>query len=61
MAKHTYGHTFGKQLTLLFIGLKLTHNIDWAWILIIAPFWASVVLYVLIDRITGNAAKWLMD
>lgn len=39
-------------LTLLLIGLKLTHNIDFSWYLVFAPLWipimfVSVVLMVL--------------
>lgn len=33
-------------LTLLFIGLKLTHYIDWSWLWVLAPTWipAAMVL-----------------
>ena len=28
-------------LTLLFIGLKLTHYIDWPWLWVLSPTWIS--------------------
>ncbi len=31
-------------LTILFIGLKLTDNIDWSWIWILCPIWIYVAL-----------------
>lgn len=30
--------TFLKAMTLLFIGMKLTHHIDWSWWLVWMPF-----------------------
>ena len=36
-------------LTLLFIGLKLTHYIDWSWVFIFMPLWfipASILLFL---------------
>lgn len=33
-------------LGLLFIGLKLTGAIDWAWIWVLAPFWVAALLIV---------------
>jgi hypothetical protein len=47
MAKQTnqpIGITFLSLLTLLFIGLKLTGQIDWSWWLILAPMWVPVAL-----------------
>jgi hypothetical protein len=33
-------------LGVLFVGLKLTHYIDWSWWWVTAPFWAPMVLLV---------------
>lgn len=33
---------------LLFLGLKLTNNIDWSWWWVTAPLWGGFVLTVLI-------------
>ena len=33
-------------LGLLFVGLKLTGNIDWAWFLVVLPFIADIALVV---------------
>lgn len=36
-------------LTVLFVGLKLTHYIDWSWIWVLSPLWigVAVVLFFL--------------
>jgi len=35
---------FIPMLTVLFIGLKLTHNIDWPWMLILLPLYILPLL-----------------
>lgn len=35
------GLGFAGGLTLLFVGLKLTHVIDWSWWWVTAPLWIS--------------------
>ena len=37
------GIGFGGLLTILFIGLKLTHYIDWPWVWVLFPLWGPVV------------------
>jgi hypothetical protein len=39
--------TFLDLLTLLFIGLKLGHVIDWSWIWILLPQWGVIVILLL--------------
>lgn len=34
-------------LTLLFVGLKLTHLIDWEWLWVLSPLWISFALWCL--------------
>ncbi len=34
-------------LLVLFVGLKLTHVIDWPWMAVTAPIWAPFSLFVL--------------
>jgi len=43
------GIGFTGLLTVLFIGLKLTHYIDWSWWWVLSPLWIStgIVLSVL--------------
>jgi len=36
---NSFGVGFGGLLTILFIGLKLTHVIDWTWIWVLSPLW----------------------
>lgn len=38
--------TFLQLLTLLFVGLKLTHVIDWSWWYVLMPLWLPVALYL---------------
>lgn len=33
------GISFIGLLTILFIGLKLTHNINWSWLWVLSPLW----------------------
>lgn len=42
------GITFLGLLTILFIGLKLTHYIHWSWLWVLSPLWlpTAVVLGV---------------
>lgn len=39
--------TFIDGLTLLFIGLKLTNNIDWSWIWVLSPEWIVFIIYII--------------
>lgn len=39
------GIGFFGLLTVLFIGLKLTHYIDWSWPWVIAPLWVPMVIF----------------
>lgn len=34
-------------LAVLFIGLKLTGEIDWSWVLVLAPIWVIPAFFVL--------------
>ena len=54
----TVGLGFVDGLTLLFIALKLTGQIDWNWIWVLSPIWISIsflavlaVVILLIGRI----------
>jgi hypothetical protein len=38
---------FLSMLTILFIGLKLTNQIDWSWILVLSPIWGTFVVVFL--------------
>ena len=37
---------FTALLTVLFIGLKLGHVIDWPWIWVLSPIWISLSLFL---------------
>ncbi len=45
---YTGGIGLGGGLFLLFLGLRLTDNIDWAWYWIAAPLWIPLGLALLI-------------
>lgn len=42
--KFDYGLLFVTLLTILIIGLKLTHQIDWSWWWVLSPMWIGVAL-----------------
>lgn len=41
--------TFIDGLTLLFIGLKLTNNINWSWIWVLSPEWIVLIIGIIIS------------
>lgn len=40
--------SFTGLLTILFIGLKLTHYIDWSWWWVLSPLWISFLVFIAI-------------
>ena len=42
------GLSFGGVLTLTFIILKLTGNIDWSWWWVLSPIWIPILLVVIV-------------
>ena len=38
------GISFTGALTVLFIGLKLTHVISWPWLWVLSPIWISLLI-----------------
>lgn len=54
------GIGFGGALAILFIGLKLTDNIDWSWWWVLSPLWiglgivAVVLLIAVIVAMISN-------
>lgn len=51
------GIGFFSALTLIFITLKLTGNIEWSWVWVLAPLWATVLLIVLLLLIVFIVSK----
>lgn len=47
----TVSFPFLGMLTLLFIGLKLTNQIQWSWFWVLAPLWAPIALLFLVIAI----------
>lgn len=43
-------------LGLLFIGLKLTGNIHWAWVWVVSPFWIPLAIVLSILLLAGILA-----
>jgi len=50
------GIGFAGLLTVLFIGLKLTHYIDWSWWWVLSPLWISTGIVLLIIAIIFSVA-----
>ena len=42
------GIGFVGLLTILFIGLKLTHYIDWSWWWVLSPLWISAIIVLVV-------------
>lgn len=40
--------SFVGLLTLLFIGLKLCHVINWPWLWVLSPLWISFLLFIVL-------------
>ncbi len=51
------GIGFVGLLTILFIGLKLTNNIDWSWWWVLSPIWIVALLIVAIVGLAVVASK----
>lgn len=45
------GMGFISVLTLIFIVLKLTNNINWSWIWVLSPIWITTILLIIIFAI----------
>jgi hypothetical protein len=42
------GASAGDILTIMFIGLKITDQIDWPWTLVLSPIWIGVLISFII-------------
>lgn len=40
-------------LAVLFIGLKLTHYINWSWLWVLSPIWGPFVFVIILLAILG--------
>ena len=45
------GIGFSGALTVLFVGLKLTHVISWSWLWVLSPLWISALIGIAIITI----------
>ena len=50
------GIGFSGALTVLFVGLKLTHVISWPWLWVLSPLWISALIGIAILTIILIAA-----
>ena len=50
------GIGFSGALTVLFVGLKLTHVISWPWLWVLSPLWISALIAIAILTIILIAA-----
>jgi len=46
------------MLFVLFVGLKLTHNIDWSWWWVTAPLWGPLAIVAVIALIALGVFIW---
>ena len=52
------GIGFTSLLTVLFVGLKLTHYIDWSWWWVLSPLWLPVVISLPIVILVALFMGW---
>lgn len=50
----TGGIGFFGILTIIFVVLKLTHNIDWSWVWVLAPLWLPFVFWIIFFVVLGS-------
>jgi len=53
------GLSFSSVLLVVFIGLKLTHVIDWSWWWVLSPLWIGFGLFLLVGAFMGVIAAWV--
>lgn len=59
MANHSSGIGFCGALTVLFVGLKLTHQIAWSWVWVLSPLWMQLVLVAALTALCEILKKWV--
>ena len=52
------GTGFVGLLTILFIALKLTNNIDWSWWWVLSPLWITAAIALVVIAIAAVIAVW---
>ncbi len=45
---HSGGVGFAGLLTVLFVGLKLTGNINWSWWWVLSPVWITTIIVIVL-------------
>ena len=55
----TAGLGFAEALTLVFITLKLTGQIDWNWIWVLSPIWISISFLAVIFLVILLLDRWI--
>lgn len=51
------GMSLVSVLTVVFVVLKLTDNIDWSWWWVLSPLWISFAVYVALGIVVGVARE----
>jgi hypothetical protein len=53
------GFGLGSPVFVVFLVLKLTHQIDWSWWWVTAPLWVPVVALLAVFAVATVVAEWL--
>ena len=59
MANHSSGISFCGALTVLFVGLKLTHQIAWSWVWVLSLIWMQLILLAALIAFCEILKKWV--
>ena len=62
-SKRSSGYGITSILTLIFVVLKMTNNIDWSWIYVFSPIWFFLIVACISDNklhaFLENASRWM--
>lgn len=59
MERSSSGIGFCGALTVLFVGLKLTHQIAWSWVWVLSPLWMPLVLLAALIAFCEILQRWV--
>ena len=59
MKRSSSGISFCGALTVLFVGLKLTHQIAWSWVWVLSPLWMPLVFLIALIAFCELLQRWV--
>lgn len=53
------GGMFATMLAIMFIGLKITNNIDWSWWWVLSPMWIPPLFIICFLSVVFFIKRWM--